>query len=78
MNYFFELFFLLASVFLTSESGFPKLLSKVTSEKSMEILSVDFFEHSSIQIDIQATDLDGIDEIILFNSLSKKLFSKLI
>ena len=43
MDYFFELFFLLASVFLASESGFPKLLSKVASEKSIQTLSVDFF-----------------------------------
>ena len=30
-------------VFLASESGFAKLLSKVASEKSLETLSVDFF-----------------------------------
>ena len=32
----------------------------------------DFFEHNSIQIDVQAIDQDGVDEIILYYRFSEK------
>ena len=56
MSYFFALFFLLTLVFLASESGFPKLLSKVASEKSMETLSVDFFAFYKQLLQQKVTD----------------------